>query len=109
MPKQTLSARLVELQNQVAYLQGVLCDKDKIIEETKKALDSEKSSKDSFYNSRNDLQKELNEIHSFLDGLPDPVPKNYATKSTWGSEQEVERSAPTRLAAWVAGLVVKAV
>lgn len=107
MPKQTLSAQIVELQNEVARLHAELDDKDETIKEIEKKLDIETKSKDSFYNSRHALQKELNEIHSFLDGLPNPVPKTYVVKSSWGSEQESERSILTRLTAWVAGLVVK--
>lgn len=60
-----------------------------------KELESAKSSQKYNTDRANDLHKEVEELHAFFDVLPSSIPRK-------DPEQYTQRSAMTRMAAWLA-------
>ena len=106
MVKQTVSQKLIEEQKAtIATLSDTLVKRDASIAELEKKLKSSEHTSDTWYKERNRLTEEIEQIHVFLDSLPNPVSRTFEAKNSWGGSQEKERTAITRICAWIATLI----
>ena len=69
-------------------------------EELENEIEGLKKSKDCAWKEAHKLEKEIEQIHQVLDALPNYVSRKSSAEEEWA---RVERSALTRLAAWLGG------
>lgn len=69
------------------------------IAELEKSLASEKASKDMYYKNERDAAGIIEQLHQFLDAVPNSVPRESDGENSWS---RVKRDPVTRLAAWLA-------
>lgn len=92
MAKTTLLQKVTELTEQLRVM-------TKERDDAKQSLKYAESRCETASKERAELQAQVDELHSLLDALPNPVPRVLKTEDRWGSEQTIENTLMVRFAA----------
>lgn len=99
MPKVSLAERLVNSQMANEGLNLQVANLRSNVEKLEKEVANAKSSASTHYQGTQKLEAELEQIHQFLDAVPNPVARQSDDENNYS---RVTRSAMTRLIAWLA-------
>ncbi len=99
MSKKPISTQLLEEQHKNAELLTQIDILKADIEKLKKNNESDKKTSTMWYEEKCKLEKEIEQIHQFLDAAPKSVARESEGENSYST---VKRTAMTRLAAWLA-------
>lgn len=98
MPKIPFSTQLLQMKNELEIRDSQIAELQEENEKLKRDVSNEKQSKDSFYALQKKYSDEIEQVHQFLDALPNPIPRKSESENTWSA---IELNVMTRLAAWL--------
>ena len=92
-----MRTKLKVCNNEIENLKNLLNSKQEAIHKLEKDFKSLESTKDYYYKKHEVLEKEIDQLHEFLDAVPNSIPRKQDRESCYS----IERNVMTRLIAWL--------